>query len=135
MIYKSSSFVLRHNDYYAGVNDGFLYIKALCPYSHFGCQEDIRGFATEEEKQKLIETLAKNGYKWNAETKELEKVLPRALKGEMYFHIDSNLQVIDCFEKDDSVDNRLYESNNYFLTEEEAEKYAAKFKEILKNRT
>lgn len=33
------------------------------------------GFATEEEKQKLFEAIKANGYKWNAETKTLEKLI------------------------------------------------------------
>ena len=40
--------------------------------------EGIWGFnrlATEEEKQKLFDTIKANGYKWNAETKTLEKLI------------------------------------------------------------
>ena len=33
-------------------------------------------FATEEEKQKLFQAIKDNGYKWNAETKTLEKLVP-----------------------------------------------------------
>jgi hypothetical protein len=36
--------------------------------------DEIR-FATEEEKQKLFDTLKSSGYKWNAETKTLEKLI------------------------------------------------------------
>ena len=32
-------------------------------------------FATEEEKQKLFDAIKENGYKWNAETKTLEKLI------------------------------------------------------------
>lgn len=38
-----------------------------------GCVSDCR-FATEEEKQKLFQAIKDNGYKWNAETKTLEKI-------------------------------------------------------------
>lgn len=34
-------------------------------------------FATVEEKQKLFQTIEENGYKWNTETKTLEKVKPK----------------------------------------------------------
>lgn len=34
-------------------------------------------FATEEEKQSLFQTINDNGYKWNVETKTLEKVKPK----------------------------------------------------------
>ncbi|WP_341433729.1 hypothetical protein, partial [Mesomycoplasma ovipneumoniae] len=69
------------------------------------------------------------------EEKKIEKALPRAAKGGKYFHISRTFQIIDFFEDGVSVDNQLYEANNYFLTREEAEKYAAKFKEMLKKRT
>ncbi|WP_418988056.1 hypothetical protein [Bacteroides heparinolyticus] len=48
--------------------------------------------------------------------------------GEKYFHISRTFQIVDFFEEGVSVDDQLYEAGNYFLTKEEAEKYAAKFK-------
>ena len=40
-------------------------------------------FATEEEKQKLFQAIKDNGYKWNAETKTLEKLIePRFITGD-----------------------------------------------------
>lgn len=124
------------NNYYAGLrSDLSLIIKEdTTSGSFFGYSYEIRGLATEEEKQKLFEALAKNGYKWNDEERKIEKALPRAAKGGKYFHISRTFQIIDFFEDGVSVDNQLYEANNYFLTREEAEKYAAKFKEMLKNR-
>ena len=49
-----------------------------------GYNETVR-FATEEEKQKLFKAIKDNGYKWNAETKTLEKLVkpkfdPKTLK-------------------------------------------------------
>lgn len=40
------------------------------------CEEDVKKirFATEEEKYKLFDVIKANGYKWNAETKTLEKL-------------------------------------------------------------
>ena len=37
-------------------------------------------FATEEEKQKLFDAIKLNGYKWNAETKTLEKLIEHKFK-------------------------------------------------------
>lgn len=60
-----------------------------CFYSYrndiFGIQEDlcddtIIRFATEEEKQKLFQEIKDNGYKWNAETKTLEKLIEPKFK-------------------------------------------------------
>lgn len=36
----------------------------------------VTRFATEEEKEKLFQAIKKNGYKWDAETKTLEKLVP-----------------------------------------------------------
>lgn len=45
-------------------------------------EEDIR-LATEEEKEKLFEAIKDNGYKWNAETKTLEKLIkPKFIVGD-----------------------------------------------------
>ena len=43
--------------------------------------DDELCFATEEEKQKLFDAIKENGYKWNAETKTLEK-LPKFKVGD-----------------------------------------------------
>ena len=48
------------------------------------------GLATEEEKQKLFEAIKDNGYKWNAETKTLEKlVIPKFKVGDVIQDIDT----------------------------------------------
>lgn len=47
-------------------------------------------FATEEEKQKLFQAIKDNGYKWNPETKTLEKVIqPKFKVGDVIQDIDS----------------------------------------------
>lgn len=139
IIYNTDNSLLymkKGNNYYAALrNDSCLITKEdSTPDSFFGYSYEIRGLATEEEKQKLFEVLAKNGYKWNAEERKIEKALPRAAKGGKYFHISRTFQIVEFFEEGVSIDNQLHESSNYFLTKEEAEKCAAKFKEILKNR-
>lgn len=55
------------NNDYLDVNDAFAY-KHLCRY------------ATEEEKAKLFQAIKENGYKWNAETKTLEKLIESEFK-------------------------------------------------------
>lgn len=41
------------------------------------CDDKYLRLATEEEKQKLFQAIKDNGYKWNAETKTLEKLINR----------------------------------------------------------
>ena len=40
------------------------------------CYTDNVRFATEEEKKKLFQTIKDNGYRWNPETKTLERLIP-----------------------------------------------------------
>ena len=48
-------------------------------------------FATEEEKQKLFDAIKANGYKWNAETKTLEKLVePKFKVGDRIRHKETN---------------------------------------------
>lgn len=61
-------------DFYCGytIFDG-AFIPKLFKDKHFGDVSECR-FATEEEKQKLFDAIKANGYKWNADTKTLEKL-------------------------------------------------------------
>ena len=54
--------------------------------------------------------------------------------GEEYFYVDMDLTICSYMFKNDSIDKFLLSANNHFKTEEEAQKYAEHFKQILKNR-
>jgi hypothetical protein len=78
-IYKGPMYDNKNlQDYYCG------YRIADCTFvlkqhkdNFFGDTKDFR-LATEEERQKLFQIIKDNGYKWNAETKTLEKlIVPR----------------------------------------------------------
>ncbi|MBR8707195.1 hypothetical protein [Bacteroides pyogenes] len=122
------------NNYYVAIaTNSSLYIKTSSRIeAYWGYNNEIRGLATEEEKQKLFDVLAKNGYKWNAETKELKKVLPRVAKGEIFFTFSVFFDIYQNEEKFDLLCDLYYKAGNYFLTEEEAEKAAKKAKEAIK---
>lgn len=62
-------------DFYCGyrITDNAFVFKESYD-EHFGDIDEYR-LATEEEKQKLFDSIKANGYKWNAETKTLEKLL------------------------------------------------------------
>ena len=63
--------------------DGDGYYSDLDGDKAFLCmEEDIlrQRFATEEEKQKLFDAIKTNGYKWNPETKTLEKLIEPKFK-------------------------------------------------------
>lgn len=79
-IYKQihKSFKEPHIDFYCGLvhNCGLyneLFVIKNDEYQNWGKIKYI-GFATEEEKQMLFDAIKANGYHWNAETKNLEKI-------------------------------------------------------------
>ena len=55
-------------------NDNEFMIDNIGRWALNGYNNTVR-FATEEEKQKLFQAIKDNGYKWNAETKTLEKLV------------------------------------------------------------
>ena len=89
--------------------------------------------ATDSEKQRLFDALAKEGKRWNPETKQIED-LPRwrAETGGKYYRILTDTTVEDLTECGDGVDKTMYERGNYFKTEEAASRAAEKIRKILK---
>ena len=89
--------------------------------------------ATDDEKQRLFDALAKEGKRWNAETKQIED-LPRwrAKDGEKYYFISDCLDVDFTSEDSDEYDDSYYAADNYFKTEEAASRAAEKIRKILK---
>ena len=90
-------------------------------------------YATEEEKQRLFDALAKEGKRWNAEEKRIED-LPRwrAKRGKRYYTITRILTVDNYPEDGEATDEKLYFACNYFKTREAAEKVAKQVREIFK---
>lgn len=91
-------------------------------------------FATEAEKQELINALTKEGKYWNAEKMCIDE-LPRwrANKGECYFYVNRFTNINLMRDYRDDVDAGLYSLSNYFKTEEAAQKVAGQIREIFKN--
>ena len=132
-----TQFILRKKDgniayCYAGVNiDGNLVIDNGRNWT-----EVFNKYrpATEEEKQRLFDALAKKGKRWNAEEKRIED-LPRwrAKMGDFYFCIDDYLSICSHSDIRGKMDESYYYSCNYFKTQEAAEKVAEQIREIFKN--
>ncbi len=68
-------------NYYCGISNGYFIIKddKCDPCSHYGFIVNYR-LSTEEEKQQLFDAIKGNGYKWNAKTKTLEKLVQPKFK-------------------------------------------------------
>ena len=92
--------------------------------------------ATDEEKQLLFDALAKEGKRWNPETKQIEDVRWRAGKNESYSYLicgETDYLVTTTTDKRMYKDDERFNSGNYFKTEEAAEKVAEQIREIFKN--
>lgn len=89
--------------------------------------------ATNAEKQRLFDALAKKKKRWTPETKRIED-LPRwrAKDGEKYYFVSDCLDVDFNSEDSDEYDDSYYAAGNYFKTEEAASRAAEKIRKILK---
>lgn len=88
--------------------------------------------ATEEEKKELFDLMKENGLQWNAEEKRVEKIRWRAEKGNDYYFIDSFCYLRQDYENFQLMDDNIYNSYNYFRTEEQAKEAAKRVKDTLK---
>lgn len=89
-------------------------------------------YSTEEEKQLLFDKMGEQGLKWNAEEKRVEKIRWRAKKGNDYYFIDRFCYFGQDREDFHLMDDRVYNSFNYFRTEEQAREAARRVKETLR---
>jgi hypothetical protein len=90
--------------------------------------------ATDAEKRRLFDALAKQGKRWNAEKKCIED-LPRwrAVCSGLYYIVDTDFFIREMKEKGERTDCALYNAGNYFRTREAAEKVASQIRDIFKN--
>jgi len=88
--------------------------------------------ATEEEKQLLFDKMKEQGLRWNAEEKRVENIRWRAEKGQEYHFLSNGLTEGSATETNVSFDKELWDSFNYFRTEEQAEEAARRVKETLR---
>ena len=90
--------------------------------------------ATDTEKQRLFDALAKQGKRWNAEKKQIED-LPRwrAKKNGTYYYVNDDSSIRETKEMEWAIDNDFYNAGNYFRTREAAEKVASQIRDIFKN--
>ena len=92
--------------------------------------------ATEEEKQAFFNELYTKGLRWNAETKQMERIRKRAERGECYLYIGRKLTILEAKDFNVLFDNENYNSGNYYLLSEreQAEEDAKAIKAIFEKR-
>lgn len=92
--------------------------------------------ATEEEKQAFFKELKEKGFRWNAETKQMERIRERAKEGETFLFINSYCEVRETIEAGTPRDDDSYNLGNYYPPEEreQAEEDAKAIKAIFEKR-
>ena len=116
--------------YYIGLDSLSRITLPNCTDSRWG--HNTLRHATEEEKKELFDKMKEQGLRWNAKEKRVEKIRWRAKEGEHYSLLDRLIFKVDCYtEGFDEIDTKLYNSGNYFRTNEQAEEAARRVKETL----
>ena len=113
-IYKES---LNGSNVYVIVKDNFVVFKPVYTYNFYR-------FATEEEKKKLFDKLAEEGYEFDFENKELVKLKWKPKGNELYFTPDffySWFTHGECRWDNDRADNARYNNGWVFRTKEECQ--------------
>lgn len=84
--------------------------------------------ATKREKRHFFDDLKAKGLRWNAETKQMERIRKRVEKGKEYLIVNRLGDVVKLVDEHSTFDDMNYNSGNYFLPEEiEEAELAAKF--------
>lgn len=91
---------------------------------------------TEEEKQAFFDELKAKGLRWNAETKELEKIRKRVKEDEAYLYIHCSCEVFETIDARIPFDDTNFKVGNYYLPEEreQAEEDAKAVRAIFEKR-
>lgn len=92
--------------------------------------------ATEEEKQAFFDRLKAKGLRWNAETKEMERIRRRVKEDEAYLYIHCSCEVFETIDARIPFDDTNFKVGNYYPLEEraQAEEDAKAIKAIFEKR-
>lgn len=94
-------------------------------------------YATEEEKQKLFDKLAEEGWEWDAEKKQLVKLKWKPkLVGEDYYNPSFNEFKFEPYLygwDEDEIDFKLYEMGWVFKTEQECQEFCNRLNKAIEN--
>lgn len=90
--------------------------------------------ATNEEKKLLFYKMREKGIEWDAEKMEVRKVFWKPKWYGEYWSICLPGKIERCTRTGDESNNIRLKANNYFKTEEEAQKYADEFARLLRER-
>lgn len=116
--------------------------RVFCTYynsantSNNGWTADCFYHATEEEKQAFFDDLKANGLRWNAETKQMERIRVRVKIREPYLIVNRLGEIRSMPEEHTTFDDMNFDSGNYYLPSEraQAEEDAKAIKAIFEKR-
>lgn len=118
-------------------------IKDYCCINCDGCvylKPDVSNianyvrFATEEEKKKLFDKLAEEGYEWKAETKELVKLKLKPMTGEWYYTpviCNTQFKVLKCEWSNDAMDVLYFGKGWVFRTKEDCQEFCNRLNQAI----
>lgn len=133
------SYAKTQNDSFYSCYCGTHHSSIKTTFSYNWVDKEGCRFATHKEKVDFLKRLESEAHlRWNAETKKLEPIRWRAKLNESYFVVSNSKErnsfIVkmknECFS---IFDEENYQLNNYFRTEEAAQKVADKIKDIFKN--
>ena len=94
----------------------------------------VSRFATEEEKKKLFDKLAEEGWEWKAETKELIKLKWKPTYGTLYYRPGirrAEINVISDGWADNDMDKSYYDKGWIFKTYKECDAFCDKLRQAI----
>lgn len=100
---------------------------------HIGYVSQLRP-ATEEEKKKLFDKIAEEGYEWKADTKELVKLKWKPKEDEKYFmpaFDSSGFHIRPFFWIDSRVECKYYDMGWVFRTKEECQEFCNRLNDAI----
>lgn len=133
---KQTDRILIFKNYSHSCNEKFSCYYNNLDEDNFDWGTDFFRHATEEEKQAFFDELKEQGLRWNAETKQMERIKKRAKKGETYLAIDTLGEILEFIEYGEGFDDLAFKYGNYYLLEEraQAEEDAKAIKAIFEKR-
>ena len=133
IIYKSENG--NHSANYHAVTYNGNYENKVVSYDDW-CILDGARISTEEEKQLLLDAMHADGKDWDAYNKQIVEYRWKPNYREVYYRINYSfgIKIDSLFWYDDALDEIYFSNGNCFKTKEEAQKYADKFVELLKER-
>lgn len=133
-IYKNTDSCGFHS-FYVGINTGNTLTISKSLWQKWG-NDALLDYATDKEKQELFDKMKEQGLRWNAGTKQIERIRNRVKFGHEYLSITSAGNVIKVPDYANPNDNDRFNLGNYYLLEEreQAEKDAVAIKAIFEKR-